>query len=296
MTTSGPRVVANPVPYWVVGSVVNKSREVFEQAFKDFSAIGFSAVKVDIPEGMSAADYRTWIRSYGLAPALSNFAAIFAGEEDRAQVVERAKGFAQQQVELGLHITMLTARMVPSRLADPAVGADFDAGRLGTVIERIAEVCSAFRQEGVTALLHPHVGGWVETESEVRQVLDSIPAEHLGFGPDTGHMRWAGMDPAALIRAYRDRVQAIHIKDVFPDYLDGRPTHGMGYFELTGTQRVWAEPGLGVVDFAQVVAAMPDGYRGDYMIEIDVPSVDSRYESHKMSYDWAKKALSFAAL
>jgi inosose dehydratase len=53
------------------------------------------------------------------------------------------------------------------------------------------------------------------------------------------------MDPAALIRAYRDRVQAIHIKDIFPDYLDGRPTNGMGYFELTGTRRVWAEPGLG---------------------------------------------------
>lgn len=296
MTTSGPRVVANPVPYWVIGNVVNKSPEVFEQAFKDFSAIGFSAVKVDIPEGMSAADYRCWIDSYGLAPALSNFAAMFAGEEDRAQVIERAKGFAQQQVELGLHITMLTARMVPSRLANPAVGADFDAGRLSTVIERIAEVCSALQQEGVTALMHPHVGGWVETEAEVRQVLDSIAPDLLGFGPDTGHMRWAGMDPAAVIRAYRDRVQAIHIKDVFSDYLDGRPTHGMGYFELTGTQRVWAEPGLGVVDFDQVVAAMPDGYRGDYMIEIDVPSVDSKYESHKMSYDWAKKALSFAAI
>jgi len=44
--------------------------------------------------------------------------------------------------------------------------------------------------------------------------------------------------------------------DIFPDYLDGRPTNGMGYFELTGTRRVWAEPGLGVIDFDEVVAAM----------------------------------------
>jgi hypothetical protein len=47
--TAGPRVAANPIPYWVVGSVVNKSREVFEQAFIDLSGIGFTAVKTDVP-------------------------------------------------------------------------------------------------------------------------------------------------------------------------------------------------------------------------------------------------------
>jgi hypothetical protein len=30
------------------------------------------------------------------------------------------------------------------------------------------------------------------------------------------------------------------------------------------------------------------------MIEVDVPSVDSRYESHRMSFDWARAALSSA--
>jgi len=296
MPVTGPRVAANPIPYWVVGNVVNKSREVFEQAFQDFSAIGFSAVKVDVPEGMSTGEYKAWISGYGLAPALSNFVATFTAEEDHDEVIERAKRFARHQLDLGIDTTMLTARMVPRRLAEPAVGADFNAGRLYDVIDRIGEVCSAFKREGVTALLHPHVGGWVETEAEVRQVLDAIEPALLGFGPDTGHMRWAGMDPAALILAYRDRVRAIHIKDVFPDYLDGRPTSGMGYFELTGTRRVWAEPGLGVIDFDEVVAAMPENYRGDYMIEVDVPSVEDRYESHRMSYEWAKAALSFAAL
>jgi hypothetical protein len=40
----------------VVGSVVNKSREVFEQAFIDLLGIGFTAVKTDVPAGMSTAD------------------------------------------------------------------------------------------------------------------------------------------------------------------------------------------------------------------------------------------------
>ena len=48
---SAPRIAANPIPYW---SKAGKSREVFEQAFRDFSDIGYTAVKADIPEGMAA--------------------------------------------------------------------------------------------------------------------------------------------------------------------------------------------------------------------------------------------------
>ena len=42
-----------------------------------------------------------------------------------------------------------------------------------------------------------------------------------------------------------------------------------------------------MVDFAAVLAALPDDYDGDFMIEIDEPSVDSLYESHRIAFDWA---------
>ena len=70
----------------------------------------------------------------------------------------------------------------------------------------------------------------------------------------------------------------------------------MSYAEVTATKRLWAEPGLGVVDFQAVIAAMPQDYDGDYMIEVDVPSVESRYESHRLSFEWAERALSFLAI
>jgi inosose dehydratase len=54
---------------------------------------------------------------------------------------------------------------------------------------------------------------------------------------------------------------------------------------------MWCEPGLGVVDFDAVLAALPDDYDGDFMIEIDEPSVDSRFESNRISYEWARHHL-----
>lgn len=52
------RIAANPIPYWLKGG---KTREVFEEAFRDFQEIGFTAVKADVPDGMTPTAYAHWI-------------------------------------------------------------------------------------------------------------------------------------------------------------------------------------------------------------------------------------------
>jgi len=279
------RIAANPIPYW---SRAGKTREVFDEAFRDFQEIGFTAVKADVPDGMSASDYADWIGGYGLAPALSLFSSPFDETVDMAQEVERAKRFAADQVALGLDRTMISSMAVPARMAQPAVGAGFDAGRLDRAIDNCGTVCRALQAEGLRPLHHSHVGGVFETEEEIVRLLDDLGPDVIGFGPDTGHLRWAGIEPAAFIRRYADRLGGIHIKDVYPDFLEGG---GGTYRETTVTKRLWAEPGLGVVDFDAVLDAIPESYDGDFMIEVDEPSVDSKLESHRMSFAWARKAL-----
>ena len=291
-----PRIAVNPIPYWSRGGKVDKSREVFDEAFADFRDIGFTAVKADVPKGMPVAEYADWIRSYGLAPSLSLFNSPFDETIDIVDEVERAKRFAADQVALGLDRTMVSSMAVPARMAQPAVGADFDKDRLALAIDNCGIVCQVLQLEGLRPLHHSHVGGVFETEDEICRLLDTLGPNVIGAGPDTGHLRWAGVDPAAFIRRYSDRIGGIHIKDCFADHLDSAARTGMSYHEVSATKRLWAEPGLGVVDFDAVIAAMPADYDGDYMIEVDVPSVDSRYDSHKLSFEWANKALSFAQI
>jgi inosose dehydratase len=295
-TRHRPRVAANPIPYWLRDGVVDKSKEVFEQAFADFQAIGFTAVKADVPDGMTARDYADWIAGYGLAPSLSLFSSPFDETIDVKAEVERAKAFAADQVALGLDRTMISSMSLPARMAEPAVGAGFDEDRLQLAIDNVGIVCQALAAEGLRPLHHSHVGGVFETEQEITRLLDTLGKDVIGFGPDTGHLRWAGIDPATLIGRYADRIGGIHIKDCFPDYLDPAARRGLSYHQVSGTKRLWAEPGLGVVDFRAVVAAMPADYDGDYMIEVDEPSMDSRYDSHQLSYAWASDALGFAQI
>ncbi len=290
-----PRIAANPIPYWLRGKVSAEGAKTFENldpAFRDLAEIGFKAVKADVPEGMSTAAYLAWLDSYGLVPAVSLYNSTFDRTLPIAEDVERAKRFAAQQRQLGLDATMLCPIFVPERLGKPAVGANFDAGRLQNVIADIATVADALIAEGIRPLLHGHVGGWVETEYELRTVLDTLGPERLGFGPDTGHLTWCGMDPAVIISDYADRVGAIHLKDVFPDHIGKtEETVELSYGETAQTRRLWAEPGKGVVDLLGVVEAMPVDHAGDYMIEVDVPSIPSAYQSLKESYEWAVQNL-----
>ena len=283
---SAPRIAANPIPYW---SKAGKSREVFEQAFRDFSDIGYTAVKADIPEGMVASEYLDWIGGYGLAPALSLFSSAFDETVDATEELESVKRFADDQASLGMDRTMVSSMAVPARMARPAVGADFDEGRLSRAIERVGVACAALQSAGIRPLHHSHVGGVFETETEIVRLLDDLGPDVIGVGPDTGHLRWAGIDPATFITRYADRIGGIHIKDCFPDYLDH--TDERSYHGLAETKRLWAEPGRGVVDFDAVLRALPADYDGDLMIEIDEPSVDSKYESHRMAFEWAQHGL-----
>ncbi|HEY5981703.1 MAG TPA: sugar phosphate isomerase/epimerase [Microlunatus sp.] len=281
------RLAVNPIQYW---AKAGRTPGVLDSAFAELSAIGFTAVKADVPEGMRATDYLAWLDGYGLAPSVSLFNSAFDETVDIAEETERAKRFAAIQVELGMDRTMVSSVAVPARMVRPAVGADYSRSRLDLAIENCGVICQVLRSEGLRTLHHSHVGGVFETEREIISLLDDLGPDVIGIGPDTGHLRWAGVDPASFITRYADRIGALHLKDVFADFLDGR-AGAATYREQADSQRLWAEPGRGVLDIAAILAALPDDYDGDIMIEVDEPSTPTKRESHEISYAWARSHL-----
>lgn len=281
------RLAVNPIQYW---ARAERTQEVLDAAFAELSAIGFTAVKADVPQGMTAAAYVDWLNSYRLAPSVSLFSSAFDETIDIAAETERAKRFAGVQVALGMDRTMVSSVAVAARMERPAVGADFSQSRLNLAIENCGVICQVLQAEGLRPLHHSHVGGVFETEREITALLDDLGSDLIGIGPDTGHLRWAGVDPVAFLTRYADRIGALHLKDVFGDFLDGRAGEAT-YREQVDSKRLWAEPGLGVLDVAAILAALPDDYDGDVMIEVDEPSTATKRESHEISYAWAQRHL-----
>ena len=294
--TPGPRLAVNPIAYWLAGGTPDRSTATLGRAFTELAEIGYQAVKADVPYDMDADDYLPWLRGFGLGPALSLYSGSFDDLATHRQTADAAGSFAAVQARLGQRICMISTIEPPGspRMQHPAVGADFDAGRLATVVDGIAAACEAMRAEGVRAALHPHVGGWVETEAEVRAVLDGVGPDLLAFGPDTGHMSWAGMDVAAVVAEYSNRIVGVHLKDTFAAGIQRAKAEDLDYHEATLAGRIWAEPGTGQVDLAACIRAFPEDFGGDYMIEVDIPSVPLR-ECHQIAYDWALANLPLGA-
>ncbi|GAA4287875.1 sugar phosphate isomerase/epimerase [Georgenia daeguensis] len=286
-TTTRPRLAVSTLGYlW--GSVDTTPLEQMAQCYADLHDIGFTAVRVDVPDDLPLDDYAHWLGVYQLTPATGVFAATFDGAETLPGILERARRTAAQHTALGLDRVMLLPDPVPARVARPAVGAKHDREAFARALEEIGETARVLGAEGLRPLLHPRVGGLVETEAEVVAALDQLGPDVVGFGPDTGHLRWAGMDPADMVARYADRVGAVHLSDVYADYVQPtRRGRGKSYPELVATRRLWAEPGAGVVPFDRVLAALPGCFDGDLLLEIERPSTFSVYEAYLQAYEWA---------
>jgi inosose dehydratase len=120
-------------------------------------------------------------------------------------------------------VLVLIDRPSPARAA--TAGRSGAAPRLrdwSAMVESLAEAGDRAAARGIRAVVHPHSGGYIEFEDEIELVL-----EHTGLGLclDTGHALYAGSDPAALIRRYRERLEHVHLKDLSsgsrpPDFWD----------------------------------------------------------------------------
>ncbi|MFK7694571.1 sugar phosphate isomerase/epimerase family protein [Paenibacillus sp. HJGM_3] len=120
---------------------------------------------------------------------------------------------------------------------------------------------------GVKACVHPHLRTEIQDENEVDAIMELTDPRYVFFCPDTAHLYRAGMDPAVIMRRYKDRIAYLHLKDVFPEQPD------LSQFPiLSGDEQmpIFCELGLGPVNFQEVVQVLKDiQYDGWLTVEID---------------------------
>jgi inosose dehydratase len=130
-------------------------------------------------------------------------------------------------------------------------------------LDRISELAT---QQGVRAVLHPHVGTMVENPQEVQRVLEG---SSIALCLDTGHLLIGGTDPAELTRQAPERVAHVHFKDV--DVAKARQVQSG---QLTYTEAVregmYRPLGQGDVDVEAIGRHLTrQGYDGWYVLEQD---------------------------
>jgi inosose dehydratase len=142
-------------------------------------------------------------------------------------------------------------------------GKDYEALLAGV---RMASAIAT--DHGLTPVLHPHAGSYIEFEDEIERVLADTADDGLQLCIDTGHFIYAGVEPVQFLAAHRDRTPYLHFKDINPVVHQKVLSDGVGFFDAISLG-VFCPVGQGMVDFGALAAELDNGFDGPGTIEQD---------------------------
>lgn len=134
--------------------------------------------------------------------------------------------------------------------------------------ERMTEVGTYLKAQGMTIAYHHHMGTVVETEAEIDKLM-AVTGPEVGLLLDTGHLTFAGGDPVAVTKRHLKRIVHVHCKDLRPDVLKQAKAGDWPFLKavLAG---VFTVPGDGSIDYEPVLTPLAKGgYKGWLVVEAE---------------------------
>lgn len=200
------RLVAAPIS-WGVCEVPGWGLQLPpERVLSEMAALGLEATELG-PQGwlpLDGAAARAELEGHGLR-LVGGFVPVVVHERELDG--EHARRAAAQLAAGGADVFVAAAVADQGWSSPPNLDED-GYKRLGEHLRGVADLAA---HEGVTLVLHPHVGTLVETAPQVEQALvhTDVP-----WCLDTGHLLVGGVDPATFVRDHADRIGHVHLKDV----------------------------------------------------------------------------------
>ncbi|MCM3650898.1 sugar phosphate isomerase/epimerase family protein [Metabacillus litoralis] len=159
-----------------------------------------------------------------------------------------------------------------------------------TMMNHIRLLSERAKQYGVRPVIHPHAGGYIEFEDEIKKLVEDIPYEVAGLCLDTGHLYYSKMDPIQWLRNYANRVDYIHFKDIDLDVYHQVMNERIRFFDACA-KNVMCPIGQGVIDYVQIRQLLDEiNYHGYITIEQerDPRNSDTSLRDVKQSVDYLK--------
>ena len=197
--------------------------------------------------------------------------------------------------DLGLDTLLVSAGGFDARMRSGRIRRDA-AGRVGpddglapdeldVFMRNLHAAGRAALDEGVKLAYHPHVGTVIESPSEVEWLVSNTDPGLVFLGPDTGHLRWAGLSVEAFFVRHAARITAWHAKDVDLDVVQVASAQHWEYDHAVG-HGIFTEIGSGSIDFDHLLAVLDAaGFDGWVIAETDLTLLASPAESARVSRD-----------
>ncbi|TNE64372.1 MAG: myo-inosose-2 dehydratase [Alphaproteobacteria bacterium] len=143
--------------------------------------------------------------------------------------------------------------------------AEADWGRFCDGLSAMAEHVAA---RGLKLAYHHHMGTVVETAAEIDRMMAGT-SDAVGLLLDTGHLTYAGGDPASVAERHKDRIVHVHCKDVREAVLAKARAEDWSFLRAV-TEGVFTVPSDGMVEYAPVMQVLKSvDYAGWLVVEAE---------------------------
>ena len=133
---------------------------------------------------------------------------------------------------------------------------------------RLTELADHLAERGIRLAYHHHMGTVVETAAEIDRLM-AATGSSVGLLLDTGHLAFAGADPADIAWRHGPRINHVHCKDVRPNVLARVRAANQSFLDSV-LDGVFTVPGDGAIDFAAVLTALKAAdYHGWLVVEAE---------------------------
>ena len=280
------RIGINPLT-WTIDDLPEVGGETsLETCLTEARAAGFEGVELGCKFPRTAPELKAALAPHGLA-LVSGWYSTNLLLRDAAEEFEAMRAHRELLSALGCDVVVVaeTTRCIHgergTRLSQRPVMAPPDWPRFA---ERLDELGERLRDAGLALAYHHHMGTVVQTEDEVDRLMDSCD-DAVSLLLDTGHLTFAGGDPARAAARHAARVAHVHCKDVRRAVLASCLNRDSSFLDAV-LDGVFTVPGDGSVDYAAVLAPIARaGYAGWLVVEAEQdPAVAPSAEYANMGY------------
>ncbi len=247
-------------------SVRNEMEKDFEGTLKAISEMGYDYVEFAGFFGHTADEVSKILDKYNLEAISAHL--------DHTFYFEQGEELTEFLKALGIKYWVV-----------PFLNIKFHMGSDQCAYEEIAEVCKILKDKGIKMLYHNHDFEFEAFEGKL--VLDwlyeIIPADLLEAELDTCWARYAGFDPAEIIRKYSGRAPIVHLKDFVRTKKPGKERN---YKEEPGF--MFKPVGYGCQDFRAILEAAEDAGSEYIIVEMDQSPEMPPLEAMRLSREYLK--------
>ncbi len=244
----------------------------FEQCVSEMALAGFTGTEIGNKYPADPAVLRHYLDVRGLRVCNAWFSSLFTSE-----------GFEVTRKNFIAHrdrLHALGARVIgASEQGNSIQGKDinifgpdkpvFTGEQWKAVAEGYNRLGQLAKDVGMTLTIHHHMGTGIQTAEEIDRLMELTDPELVYLLFDSGHLTFAGIDPAPVLKKYAARVRHVHLKDVRLSVLNQARREGMSFL---GAVRAGAftVPGDGDVDFEPIFNVLDEaGYEGWVVVEAE---------------------------